>query len=169
MKKLITFIFACLLGLSMTYAQTFSDDFESYTVGSYLGPQSSNWRTWSGAGGGTDDVYVVSTDNHTTGGSKSIYFSSTAATGGPSDCVLPFNATPLTTWQFNFSAWFKIPSGKDAYFNFQGNATMGNMYTLDCFMNANGSVSIQNSGTEVFANTHPFGQWFKLSRSKSVV
>ncbi|MEI8203387.1 MAG: T9SS type A sorting domain-containing protein [Bacteroidota bacterium] len=163
MKKIITLIFASLLGLSMTYAQTFSDDFESYTVGSYLGPQSSNWRTWSGAGGGTDDVYVVSTDNHTTGGSKSIYFSSTAATGGPSDCVLPFNATPLSTGQFNFSAWFKIPSGKDAYFNFQGNATMGNMYTLDCFMNANGSVSIQNSGTEVFTSTHPFGQWFKLS------
>ena len=163
MNKAITLIFTCLLSLSMTYAQTFSDDFETYTVGSLLGPQSANWGTWSGAGGGTDDVNVVSTDNHTTSGTKSIYFSSSATTGGPQDCVLPFNTTPLTTGQFNFTAWFKIPTGKDAYFNFQGNATMGNMYTLDCYMNANGSVSIQNSGTSVLTSTHPFGQWFKLS------
>ncbi|MEI6853478.1 MAG: Omp28-related outer membrane protein, partial [Bacteroidota bacterium] len=163
MKKLTTLIFTFLLCFSLAQAQTFSDDFESYIVGSQLGPQSANWGTWSGAGGGTDDVNVVATDNHTTGGTKSIYFSSTSSTGGPSDCVLPFNTTPLTTGQFTFTAWFKIPTGKDAYFNFQGTATMGNMYTLDCWMNADGSISIQNSGTQKLLGTHPFGQWFKLS------
>ena len=163
MKKTITLTLSCLLGLSMTNAQTFSDDFESYTVGAKLGPQSPNWATWSGAGGGTDDVNVVSTDNHTVGGAKSIYFSSTSATGGPSDCILPFNATPISTGNFTFTAWFKIPTGKDAYFNFQGTATFGNMYTLDCWMNKDGSVSIQNSGAEVLTSTHPFGAWFELS------
>ena len=163
MKKIITLIFACLLGLTMASAQTFTDDFESYTVGSLLGPQSPNWGTWSGAGGGTDDVNVVSTDNHSTGGSKSIYFTSTVATGGPTDCVLPFSTSPLTTGAFTFTAWIKIPSGKDAYFNFQGNATMGNMYTLDCWMNANGTLSIQNTGTQVLLGSHPFDQWFKLT------
>ncbi len=163
MKKTITLTLSCLLGLSMTNAQTFSDDFESYIVGSQLGPQSPNWRTWGGLGGGTDDVNVASTDNHTVGGSKSIYFTSTSANGGPSDCVLPFNATPISTGHFTFTAWFKIPAGKDAYFNFQGNATMGNMYTLDCWMNTDGTVSVQNSGAEVLTSTHPFGQWFELS------
>jgi hypothetical protein len=144
-------------------AQTFSDDFEAYTSGIKLGPQSPNWGTWSGAGGGTDDVNVVTTDNHTTGGTKSIYFTSTSATGGPSDVVLPFGAAPLTTGQFTFTSWFMIPSGKTAYFNFQGNATMGNMYTLDCFMDNAGNIAIQNSGTTVLTAMHPFGAWFQLT------
>jgi hypothetical protein len=161
MKK-ATLLIACICFAFGANAQTFSDDFEAYTSGIKLGPQSPNWGTWSGAGGGTDDVNVVTTDNHTTGGTKSIYFQSTSATGGPSDVVLPFGASPLTTGQFSFTSWFKIPTGKTAYFNFQGNATMGNMYTLDCFMDNAGNIAIQNSGTTVLTATHPFGAWFEL-------
>jgi hypothetical protein len=163
MNKIFTMIAFCLLGLSTTYAQTFSDDFESYTVGSYLGPQSPDWTTWSAADGTTEDVKVVSTDNHTTAGSKSLYFSSTIATGGPTDCVLPFNTTPISTGHFTFTAWFKIPTGKDGYFNFQGSATIGDMYTLDCFLNSDGSVNIGNGSTLVLSATHPFDTWFELS------
>lgn len=161
MKK-ATLLIACICSVIGTNAQTFSDSFESYIVGSKLGPQSPNWRTWSGAGGGADDVNVVSTDNHTSGGAKSIYFSSTSSTGGPSDCVLPFSTSPLTTGQFNFTSWFKIPSGKTAYFNFQGSATMGSMYTLDCWMDNAGNIIIQNSGTTVLTGTYPVGSWFEL-------
>lgn len=164
MKKIATLTLGCLLAVTMVKAQTFSDDFESYTAGIALGPQSPDWRTWGGAGGGADDANVVTTDNHTTGGTKSIYFSSTSTTGGPQDVVLPFTAgSPLTTGQFSFTTWFKVPSAKTAYFNFQGNATMGNMYTLDCFMTSTGAVNIQNSGTIVASGTHPFGAWFELT------
>lgn len=163
MKKTFTFTIACLLGLSSAFAQTFSDDFESYTVGSALGTQSPNWATWSGAGGGTEDVNVISTDNHTTSGSKSVYFSSTSADGGPTDCVLPFGTNPLTTGQFNFTAWFKIPASKNGYFNFQGTSTMGGMYVLDCYMNANGTINIGNSGALMLSGTYTQGQWFELS------
>lgn len=162
MKKIATLGIGCLLAFA-SQAQTFSDDFESYTSGIALGPQSPDWRTWSGLGGGSDDVNVVTTDNHTVSGSKSIYFSSTSSTGGPSDCVLPFGAAPLTTGHFTFTAWFKVPAGKTAYFNFQGNTTMGNLYTLDCFMDNAGNISIQNSGSEVLAATYPQGSWFELS------
>ena len=60
MKKIITLSFTILVGLSASKAQTFSDDFESYTVGSKLGPQSTNWTVWGGAaseGGTTDFVF----------------------------------------------------------------------------------------------------------------
>ncbi len=164
MKKFFTF-FVLLFGtLSFMQAQTFTDDFESYTAGVKLGTQSPDWRTWSGAGGGSDDALVVTTDNHTTDGTKSVYFSSTSSNGGPQDVVLPFTATTaLTTGQFSFSTWFKIPAGKTAYFNFQGNSTIGNAYALDCFMETDGTISIQNSGTEVASSTHPSGTWFKLT------
>ncbi|MCX6296247.1 MAG: hypothetical protein NTX97_09300 [Bacteroidetes bacterium] len=162
MKKITTLTLGCLFALTASQAQTFSDDFESYTSGIALGPQSPDWRTWSGLGGGTDDVNVVTTGNHTTAGTKSIYFSSTSATGGPSDCVLPFGAAPLTTGQFTYTMWMKIPTSKTAYFNFQGNATMGNLYTLDCFMDATGAISVQNSGTVVGTGTRPVNTWFEL-------
>ncbi len=91
MKKIATLIFFGHFIVSSTlHAQTFFDNFESYTSGIALGPQSADWRTWGGPGGGSDDINVVTTDNHTSGGSKSIYFSSTSTTGGPSDIVLPF-------------------------------------------------------------------------------
>ncbi|MGZ4157591.1 MAG: T9SS type A sorting domain-containing protein [Bacteroidia bacterium] len=163
MKKIITLTLGCLIASSMLQAQTFSDDFESYTSGIKLGPQSPDWTTWSGVDGGTNDVGVVTTDNHTTAGSKSIYFSSVSSTGGPTDCVLPFGSSPINTGHFTYTMWMKIPTGKTAYFNFQGSATMGAMYTLDCFMDATGHVSIQNSGTEVLGTTHPFDTWFQLT------
>ena len=161
MKKIVTLALGCIVASSLLQAQTFSDDFESYTSGIKLGPQSTNWTTWSGVDGGTNDVGVVTTDNHTTGGTKSIYFSSTAATGGPQDVVLHFGGVH-STGHFTYTSWFKIPTGKTAYFNFQGTATMGGLYTLDCFMDATGNVSIQNSGTEMLATTHPFNSWFEL-------
>ncbi len=168
MKKLITLTLALVAGFTITKAQTFSDDFETYTVGSKLGPQSADWTVWSGATGenGTTDPDVANTDNHTTGGAKSIYFSSTSATGGPVDCVLPFGGSVLNTGQFSFTAWFKVPSTKTAYFNFQGTLppyTGVTMYTLDCWLNADGSLLIANSGTPVITTTHPVGSWFELT------
>lgn len=164
MKKIATLTLGCLLSLTAVQAQTFSDDFESYTAGIALGPQSPDWRTWGGAGGGADDANVVTTDNHTTAGAKSIYFSSTSSTGGPQDVVLPFTAgAPLNTGQFSFKTWFKVPAAKTAYFNFQGTATMGGMYVLDCWMDAAaGTIQIQNTGTLVANGTIPAGAWFEV-------
>jgi hypothetical protein len=161
MKKITLLLSGLGLFLGAS-AQTFSDGFENDTLG-LLGPQSNDWRTWSGLGGGADDVMVVNTDNHTTGGTKSIYFTSTDPNGGPSDCILPFGAAPLNTGHFTFNAWFKIPTGKNAYFNFQGTATFGKVYTLDCFMDETGAISVQTGGQEVLVSTHPFDTWFKLT------
>ncbi len=165
MKKIATLTLGCLLGLTAVQAQTFSDDFESYTLTTpLLGMQSPDWRTWtSTTGGGAEDVAVVSTDNHTVAGSKSIYFSSTSATGGPDDVILPFTTgAPLNTGQFSWKSWFKIPTAKTAYFNFQGTSTMGGMYVLDCWMNAGGAIQVQNTGTIVSTGTFPVGAWFEM-------
>lgn len=163
MKKNATLFISCLLLASSIDAQTFSDDFESYNTTTYLGIQSGPWRTWSSTtGGGTEDVYVVTTDNHTTGGTKSIYFSSTSTNGGPQDVVLPFNTTPLATGQLTYSMWLKIPSGKSAYFNFQGNATMGNQYVFECFMRG-GFIDLFEGQNAVVSGVYPFDTWFEVS------
>lgn len=159
MKMKFTLIAAiALLGFSAK-AQTFSDDFESYTVGSKLGPQSTNWTTWSNADGGTEDVNVIASDSYS--GTKSIYFSSTSATGGPADVVLPFGGV-YTSGTFEFKARFKVPSTKTGYFNFQANATIGQIWALDCYMNADQTLTMGNTGGQLFSGTYPQGNWFEL-------
>ncbi|MDQ3048380.1 MAG: hypothetical protein M3R27_12585, partial [Bacteroidota bacterium] len=65
MKKIATLTLGCLIAATAGYAQTFDDDFETYTTGIKLGPQSTNWTTWSLADTPAEDVNVITTDNHT--------------------------------------------------------------------------------------------------------
>ena len=90
---------------STIFAQTFSDDFESYSVGSYLGTSSADWTTWSGTEGGAEDVTI--NNNNASSGNQSIYFSSTAANGGPADVVLPFDQV-YNSGNFSFEANFYV-------------------------------------------------------------
>ena len=105
-------------------AQTFSDDFEGYNVGDYIGANSSNWTTWSGTTGGAEDAKVV--DDKAASGTKSIYFRG-SATCGPQDVVLPFGGLH-ETGNFEYSMKMYIPLGKGAYFNFQGAQQIGTLW-----------------------------------------
>ena len=82
MKKPILFFMSLVLSGAI-FSQTFSDDFESYTVGSYLGSSSPDWTTWSGVEGCAEDVMI--TNNNASSGTQSIYFSSTSGNGGPEE------------------------------------------------------------------------------------
>src|SRR5688572_1632192 len=78
-------------------AQTFSDNFDSYTAGQPMAQQSAGaWTTWSGTVGGAEDVLVSNAD--AVSGSNSIFLSTTAQTGGPTDLVKNFGV--LNTGQF---------------------------------------------------------------------
>lgn len=161
MKK-ITLLLSGLSLIIGANAQTFTDGFESDTLG-MLGPQSPHWTTWSNDDGGEEDVLVVNTDNHTTGGTKSIHFISSDPNGGPTDVILPFDTIPLTTGKFSFSSWFKIPTGKTAYFNFQGAKTMGQIFTFECVLNELGEIIIRSNSQQQLTATHPFDTWFLVT------
>ena len=141
-KKLLSIL---SLAFSMSvFAQTFSDDFESYTVGSYLGPQSPNWTTWTASQeGGSEDVLVSSAN--ASSGTKALYFSSTAANGGPQDVVLPFDQI-YNSGNFTFEANFFVESNKGAYFNLQGTNIVAQVWALDCYMLQDGTMKLSNSG-----------------------
>ncbi len=159
MKKTITLLSALLIANFYGQAQTFTDNFESYNVGATLGPQSPNWTTWSNLDGGSEDVNVVNSDAKS--GTKSIYFTSTSATGGPSDVVLPFGGV-YTSGTFEFKANFKVPAAKVGYFNFQATAVMGETWTLETYFNADQTLTIGNTSAALLASTYPQGQWFEL-------
>lgn len=144
-----------------SWAQYFSDNFESYTVGNYVAPQSTQWTTWSaalgGSEGGSDDVFV---DNSLAlSGSKSLYFYS-ASGNGPHDLVLDFGGVH-STGKFKYTAMYYIPSGGSSYFNFQGGAGIGQQWAMDFYFYSGGSWNAYGGGS---ANgTFPHNQWFELT------
>jgi hypothetical protein len=86
MKQTFLFIAGLLCLAQTAQAQLFSDNFDNYALGSFIGPQSNNWTTWSGNQGGAEDA--ATTNNQAASAPHSIYFSSTSASGGPQDVVL---------------------------------------------------------------------------------
>ena len=158
MKKTFLFVIGTMVS-SLTYSQIFSDDFESYAPGSYVGPQSTSWTTWSGTEGGAEDAQV--TNNQASSGSNSIYLSSTSANGGPQDVVLDFG--PLyNSGVFTFQSDFYVNSGKTGYFNFQASQTIGQTWALNVNFNAGDMYIDDGITSNLVVSTYPQASWFTL-------
>ena len=159
MRKLFTLFIVTALAAGANAQALFTDDFESYAEGDYIGVQSSVWTTWSGSTGGSEDAKVVS--NYSLSGSNSAYFSSNSIGGGPQDVILPFG-TQYTSGLFTFNMAMRIASGKNAYFNFQANSTPGIVWTLD--MNAVGGViELSESGVSKASGAYTPDEWFEIT------
>jgi hypothetical protein len=157
--KNFTFLCAATLISASASAQLYSDDFESYAVGTYMGPTGSTWTTWSGSEGGAEDVQV--TNAQANSGTKSIYFSSTAANGGPQDVIVDFGQQ-YTSGMFTYESAFYINPSANGYFNFQGTTTPGTTWSLNCNM-ANGVLTIDDGVTADLAVTsYDDATWFTL-------
>ncbi len=158
MKK-VTFFALMLFSASAIAQTTFSDDFDSYTAGSYLGPQSGGeWTTWSNAPGTAEDVMVSDADAASM--PNSLYFMSTASTGGPTDLVRNFGV--MNTGSFTLEFNMKVVNGKAGYFNLQRNPTIGDVWAMDANFNDDGTLSIVNQSGLSFSTTYPQGTWFNF-------
>ncbi len=156
MKKNYLFIAFALLS-SATMSQTFTDNFDTYTAGQYLGPQSAGaWTTWSNQPGTAEDVMVSNAD--AASAPNSLHFTSTTQAGGPTDLVRNFGV--LNTGQFEMSFKMKVGSGKAGYFNLQRNATIGQVWAMDAAFNDDGTLSVYNQNGLSESATYPQGVWF---------
>lgn len=158
MKKLIPLITGAL-AFSSAFGQSFTDDFESYAVGLDIGT-TSDWTTWSGIGGGADDVPV--SDANAYSGSNSLHFLATGS-GGPGDIVKPFGSE-ISTGAMDFEMWMYVEQNKVAYFNFQKENTVGNTWALDCMFDQ-GNLTMYNSSDTYIDVSYPQATWFKLEMS----
>lgn len=146
-------------GMLSTHAQ-YSENFDSYTVGAYIGVQSSAWTTWSSTVGGSEDAQINNVQSNSP--SNSIYFNSTAANGGPQDVVLPFGGMH-NLGQFTYSHSMYIPSGKGAYFNFQADATIGNTWAMDFYFIDDNNYYVTAGGATVASGTYSSDQWIDFA------
>lgn len=159
MKKQYLIIIGSLL-IGNAFGQTFSDNFDSYASGDNLAAKSAVWETWSSPNGGADDVKVTNTKAKS--GSNSIYFQSTAANGGPADVILPFGGA-RNNGQFELKMNMNVDAGKNAYFNFQEQTTVGKGYTIDVYFNDNKTLNINNQAAgSLLSVSYPQGQWFEF-------
>jgi hypothetical protein len=148
-----------ILSAQLASAQIFSDNFDNYALGSFIGPQSTNWTTWSGSQGGAEDV--ATTNNQAASAPHAVYFSSTSASGGPQDGVLTFGQL-YNSGIFTLSSDFYVNAGKGAYFNLQGAQAIGSLWALNVHMDA-GELAIDDGSTpNLCLTTYPEATWFNL-------
>jgi hypothetical protein len=162
MKRLLLILLFGGILSGINAQNTFSDDFEAYTVGAYLGVSSPQWTTWSGVQGGADDTRVSNEQAHS--GTNSVKFLSTVAAGGPADVILPFGGR-RTNGVFTLEMWMYVVDGTGAYFNFQGNVVAGGIWSLDAFFDPNGDVRFTlgtGGSASVATGTHEKDKWFKV-------
>lgn len=159
MKKVYLFGASSILSIG-AIAQSMNENFDAYTAGSYMGVNSAAWTTWSGSVGGSEDCQVSTTQ--AASGTNSIYFVGSSSGGGPQDVVVPFGGA-YNTGQFYFEAKFFIVTNKGAYFNFQGNTTLGQVWSLNCQMVQTGQMYVDDGAGHSINTTFPHNQWFTLA------
>jgi len=169
MKKNLLFIATFLLTSMTSFGQvTFTDDFESYYVGDFVGVVSPLWTTWSGATGGAEDMQVV--NDNAASGTQSCFFAGTSAQGGPQDVVLPFGGV-YDNGQFDFSMNIFIDTVSiGAYFNFQAVEPVGTTWATEVFMNDDGTLEVNTGtgGAVVLTSTYEKGEWMEIAYSVDI-
>ena len=159
MKLFFTFcLFAFCLGSNFGQT-TFSDDFEAYSDGAYIAASNPKWSTWSKKPGTEEDAKV--TKEKAKSGALSLKIINTVPAGGATDLILPFGAR-YATGQFNYKMSMFIPKDNNAYFNFQGSATVGQTWALDANFFANGVMVLSNSSVAKLTAAYPVNEWFEL-------
>ena len=132
MKKNYLFTLAVMFLTICTANAQFSDDFESYPLGTYHG---GNWSSWNGNAGAED---IIVTSAFAADGTKSGFIGGSTV----QDALLVLGNKTTGSYGLSFQAY--IPTGKSAYFNFQG--------TLTANGGANAGEGIFNSPNLIFNN-----------------
>jgi Outer membrane protein Omp28/Secretion system C-terminal sorting domain len=160
MRKIYTALLILCASTGVFAQSTFSDDFESYTLGAYIGQVSPNWTTWSGTTGGAEDAQAVNTA--ASSGTQSSYYVATSPGGGPQDVILPFGGQ-YTTGNFHYEMDMKVTSNMGAYFNFQANTVPGQLWALEIYLNHLGGYTVSNTSGTYLTGSYPTGTWFNIA------
>lgn len=153
MKKL-NFFFVAMIISSLSFGQvdSYSDDFDSYNVGDYMGVvgTADGWTTWSGTTGGAEDVQV--SDSMAMSGANSLEFIG----GGGQDVILDFGG------EYNYGTFtfeMELYSDSGWYWNLQGNTSPGITFPLQMYC-PDDSLQINDANFFYYDEDYAhFGEW----------
>lgn len=151
MKRPLLFtIFMAIALFGMAQTVVFSDNFDSYTAGSYLAQSNSAWTTWSNMPGTSQDGVISNTQAAST--PNSLYIS------GSNDQVFPFGN--YTTGHYTIAFNYYVPSsGNGAYFNVQH--VLLQQWAFECYFYNTGSGSLSVNNT-TYQFTYSCDTWFPV-------
>jgi len=157
MRHLFIFLFFAS-ALVLRAQDTYSDDFESYTAGAFVAKSNTtNWRTWTNTAGGAADDAKIST-KQAASGSNSFVIRNTVSGGGPEDLILKIGGTRNKgTLDIGWKVYITRDSG--AYWNFQGTATPGGSWAMDCQILPDGKLYITTGTLNTKTIPFPIGEW----------
>lgn len=158
MKKITLIVSAVCLALGVN-AQIFSDNFDTYNSGDYLGVVGApDWTTWSGGTGTAEDVQIGTAQANS--GSNSIFFLGQTG-GGPQDVVLEFDQL-YQSGTIIYETAFYVNANKSAYFNFQATQVIGTTWAMNCNMSG-GILTIDDGvSTDLAVGSYTDNTWFTL-------
>lgn len=132
----------------------YEDDFESYTVGSFLAQSNPTWwTTWTNAPGGPEDGPIVT--DYANSGTKSV-----TTQGTTTDLILKLG--DLTTGSYQLKFWYYIPSGKGGYFNIQHFESPGIEWAYEVYFGSNGQATLSAGATNVVTFDFNHDTWFLI-------
>jgi hypothetical protein len=139
-------------------AQLYSEGFEGFSVGDYIGESSPVWTTWSGTTGSDEDAQVSDEQAHE--GANSLKIIQTAAAGGVMDVVL---IAGLDGGAYDVSFYMYIPTGSSGYYNFQESETPGVGWAFEVYFSSEGTCEYNMDGAVVGGGDFPLDQWFHIN------
>jgi hypothetical protein len=129
----------------------FSDNFDSYTAGSYLAQSNSAWTTWKKQPGTAEDGVII-TNAKATSVPNSLLIS------GSVDQVYPFSN--YTTGHYIVTFNMYVPgTGNGASFNIQH--IMLKQWAYECYFYNNGTGYLSVGGSKI-KFTYPSNSWFPV-------
>lgn len=152
MKKIVFFSLLMLAAVSIGVAQTvvFSDNFDTYTSGSYLAQSNSAWTTWNNHPGTAEDGVI--TNAQAASAPNSLLVS------GSVDQVYPFGN--YTTGHYTVTFNMYVPStGNGAYFNIQH--ILLQQWSYECYFYNDGTGYLTVGGSDINF-TYPSNAWFPV-------
>ena len=134
----------------------FSENFDSYENGDYITVVSQSFQLWNAA---SADAPVTTDAAASLPNSLEI---SGTVNGGPLDVILNCGLAGIHEISFKVL----VPTGYSGYYNFQGTATVGQIWSFNCFLNADGTIQYQTDPTDpnraMIDATYNTGEWVEL-------
>lgn len=142
-------------------APFYEDNFDSYSVGDWIGiVQPDWWTTWSGAPGTPEDAYV--SDNFANSPAQSLYVD---PDDGLTDLILKLGDKVSGAYEVNWSMY--VESGYNGYYNFQHFEAPGTEWAFEIWFYDGGNGELQVGG-DIFTFAFPQDDWFTVEHDINI-
>jgi hypothetical protein len=149
------------ISFELAPAPLYSQNFDSWAVGSYVAVNDPEWfTTWSNSPGTGEDALIDNAFSHSSSNSARV-----DETDGATDLILKLSNK--TSGHYNLSWYMYIENGKAGYYNIQHFQSPGTEWAFEMYFKANGTGKLLE-GNNTITFTYPQATWFKVEHDINI-